>query len=175
MDLANKERAILFIHHGPRPGDATPRYDRTGIDNPSPRFQTLEMQSCLSSAMVTLCMTDILEPHPDLHVVTHNLGGNIPFEVERMDHRSINFTPDNELPSVLFKRSRIALDCNSFGPHAIEMAARLYGPDRIMAGTDGTAFGVEWTRNALREAQIDDAAREKILTGNARKMLATRH
>jgi predicted TIM-barrel fold metal-dependent hydrolase len=174
LEIANRERAILFVHHGPRPGDATPRYDRTGIDNPSPRYQTLEMQSSLSSIMITLCMTDILDSYPDLHVLTHNLGGNIPFEVERLDHRSINFTPDKELPSVHFKRSRVAMDCNSFGPYAIEAAIRLYGPDRIVSGTDGTAFGVEWTQNAVRDAQIGDAARQKILTDNARKMLDAR-
>lgn len=171
LEAANRTRAILFVHHGPRPGDKHPLYGR-GVDNLSPRNQTLDFQACLSSIMVTLCMTDLLAPYPDLRIVSHNLGGNIPFEVERMDHRSIIFTPKDELPSIRFRRSKVVVDCNSFGPHAIEAGIRAYGADRIVCGTDGTAFGVEWTRKALSEANIDNATREKILTGNARAMLA---
>ena len=172
LEAANRSRAIVFIHHGPRPGDKYPLYGRRDIDNPSPRYQTLDMQASISSIMVTLCLTDILDPYPDLQVYTHNLGGNIAYEVERMDHRSIIFTPDEELPSARFRRSKVIVDCNSFGPHAIEAAIRLYGAQRIVCGTDGTAFGVEWTANALRDAAIDDAARAGILAGNARAMLA---
>ena len=36
-----------------------------------------------------------------------------------------------------------------------------------MCGTDGSGFGVEWTRKALNDARIDPAAREAILRGNA--------
>jgi hypothetical protein len=41
-----------------------------------------------------------------------------------------------------------------------------------VCGTDGTEFGCDWTRKALAEAQIDEAAREQILHGNAAAMLA---
>jgi hypothetical protein len=49
---------------------------------------------------------------------------------------------------------------------------RLYGADRIVCGTDGTEFGCDWTRKALAEAEIGDAARGQILNGNAAAMLA---
>jgi predicted TIM-barrel fold metal-dependent hydrolase len=64
------------------------------------------------------------------------------------------------------------VDCNSFGPRAIEAAVRLYGAERIVCGTDGTEFGCDWTRKALAEAQISEDAREKILHRNAAAMLA---
>jgi predicted TIM-barrel fold metal-dependent hydrolase len=64
------------------------------------------------------------------------------------------------------------VDCNSFGPRAIEAAVRLYGADRIVCGTDGTEFGCDWTRKALAEAEIGQDAREQILNGNAAVMLA---
>jgi hypothetical protein len=41
-----------------------------------------------------------------------------------------------------------------------------------VCGTDGTEFGCDWTRKALAEAQIDEAAREQILRDNAAAMLA---
>jgi aminocarboxymuconate-semialdehyde decarboxylase len=171
LEVANREAAVLFIHHGPRPGDAFPKVGGD-TDNARRRNGTLDMQASLSSVMVTLCLTDILAPYPDVTVVVHNLGGNLPYEVERMDHRSLLDTPDEELPSQRFRKAKVYVDCNSFGPHSIEAAVRLYGAERIVCGTDGTEFGTDWTRKALADADIGDEAREQILTRNAAAVIA---
>ena len=173
LEVAHRSRAVLFIHHGPRPGDTFPKV--TGdTDNARRRNGTLEMQASLSSVMVTLCLTDYLAPYPDAMIHVHNLGGNIPYEVERMDHRSLLDTPHEELPSARFRRAKVYVDCNSFGPGAIEAGVRLYGADRIVCGTDGSEFGCDWTAKALAQAQIGEEAREKILYHNAAAMLAHR-
>jgi predicted TIM-barrel fold metal-dependent hydrolase len=171
LEVANRRRAFLFIHHGPLPGDAFPR-NANDTDNARRRNGTLDMQASLSSAMVTLCLTDFLAPYPDATIYMHNLGGNIPYEVERMDHRCLLDTPDQDLPSERFRRAKVYVDCNSFGPRAIEAGVHLYGAERIVCGTDGTEFGVEWTRKALADAQIGEDAREKILHRNAAALLA---
>src|SRR5271165_2853059 len=171
LEVANRHRAVLLIHHGPRPGDAFPKVG-SDTDNARRRNGTLDMQASLSSAMVTLCLTDLLAPYPDATVVVHNLGGNIPYEVERMDHRCLLDTPEEELPSLRFRKAKVYVDCNSFGPRAIEAAVALYGAERIVCGTDGSAFGVDWTRKALADARIGEEAREQILQRNAAAMLA---
>src|SRR6267142_5269106 len=171
LEVANRHRAVLFIHHGPRPGDAFPKV-AGDTDNARRRNGTLDMQASLSSVMVTLCLTDYLAPYPDATVLVHNLGGNIPYEIERMDHRSLLDTANEELPSSRFRRAKVFVDCNSFGPGAIEAAVRLYGPERIVCGTDGTEFGCEWTSKALADAQIGEDAREKILHRNATAMMS---
>jgi aminocarboxymuconate-semialdehyde decarboxylase len=171
LEVAHRRHATLFIHHGPRPGDAFPKV-AGDTDNARRRNGTLDMQASLSSVMVTLCMTDILADYPDATVVVHNLGGNIPYEIERMDHRCLLDTPDEELPSSRFRRSKVYVDCNSFGAHSIEAAVRLYGADRIVCGTDGTEFGCDWTKKALAEADIGDEAREQILHRNAAAVIA---
>jgi predicted TIM-barrel fold metal-dependent hydrolase len=171
LEVANRHHAVLFIHHGPRPGDAYPK-GASDTDNARRRNGTLDMQASLSSVMVTLCLTDLLASYPDVTIQVHNLGGNIPYEVERMDHRSMLDTPNEELPSARFRRAGVYVDCNSFGPRAIEAAVELYGADRIVCGTDGSAFGVDWTRKALAEARISEEAREAILKGNAAAMIA---
>ena len=153
-----------------RPSDAYPKVSGD-VDNARRRNGTLDMQASLSSVMVTLCLTDYLASYPDARIHVHNLGGNLPYEVERMDHRSLLDTPQEELPSARIRRSRVYVDCNSFGPRAIEAAVSLYGADRIVCGTDGTEFGCEWTTKALAEAQIGEDAREKILHGNAAALL----
>jgi predicted TIM-barrel fold metal-dependent hydrolase len=171
LEVANRHRAVLFIHNGPRPGDAYPRIARD-TDNASRRNGTLDMQANLSSVMVTLCLTDFLASYPDVAIHVHNLGGNIPYEIERMDHRGLLDTPEEELPSARFRKAKVYVDCNSFGPRAIEAGVRLYGAERILCGTDGTEFGCDWTRKALAEAEIGEAAREEILHRNAAAMLA---
>ena len=173
LEVANRHHALLFVHHGPRPGDVWPKVG-ADTDNARRRNGTLDMQASLSSVMVTLCLTDYLAPYPDVMIHIHNLGGNIPYEVERMDHRCLLDTPKEELPSARFRKAKVHVDCNSFGPRAIEAGVRLYGVDHVVCGTDGTEFGVEWTKKALAEADIDDEAREKILTGNAAALLARR-
>ncbi len=170
LAVADRLKAVLFIHHGPRPGDAFPKVGGE-TDNARRRNGTLDMQASLSSVMVTLCLTDLLAEYPEATVVVHNLGGNIPYEVERMDHRCLLDTPREELPSARFRKARVFVDCNSFGPRAIEAAVAVYGADRIVCGTDGSAFGVDWTRNALEEARIGADEREMILVGNAAGML----
>jgi len=171
MEVANRHHAVLFIHHGPRPGDAFPKIGGD-TDNARRRNGTLDMQASLSSVMVTLSLTDYLADYPDAMVHVHNLGGNIPYEVERMDHRCLLDTPTEELPSSRFRKAAVYVDCNSFGPRAIEAAVGLYGAERIVCGTDGTEFGCDWTRKALAEAQIGEEAREQILHRNAAAMLA---
>jgi predicted TIM-barrel fold metal-dependent hydrolase len=171
LAVANRHHAVLFVHNGPRPGDAYPKV-AGDTDNARRRNGTLDMQASLSSVMVTLCLTDCLADYPDAAIHVHNLGGNIPYEVERMDHRSLLDTPKEELPSARFRRAKVYVDCNSFGARAIEAAVRLYGAERIVCGTDGTEFGCDWTAKALAEAEIGEAAREQILHGNAAAMLA---
>jgi predicted TIM-barrel fold metal-dependent hydrolase len=122
--------------------------------------------------MVTLCLTDFLADYPNVTTIVHNLGGNIPYEVERMDHRSLLDTPQEELPSARFRRSKVYVDCNSFGSRAIEAAVELYGAERIVCGTDGSEFGVDWTRKALTDARITEEQRQQILTRNAAAMMA---
>lgn len=171
FEVANRHHAMLFVHHGPRPGDAFPKVGGD-TDNARRRNGTLDMQASLSSVMVTLCLTDVLADYPDATVVVHNLGGNIPYEIERMDHRCLLDTPSEELPSSRFRKAKVYVDCNSFGAHSIEAAVRLYGAERIVCGTDGTEFGCDWTRKALDEADIGADAREQILHGNAAALLA---
>jgi predicted TIM-barrel fold metal-dependent hydrolase len=171
LAIANRRRALVFIHYGPRPGDAFPRISRD-TDNARRRNGTLDMQANLSSVMVTLCLTDYLAPYPDAMIHVHNLGGNIPYEVERMDHRCMTDSPHEALPSVRFRRASVYVDCNSFGPRAIEAGVRAYGAERIVCGTDGSEFGCDWTRKALAEAQIGEEAREKILHRNAAALLS---
>jgi predicted TIM-barrel fold metal-dependent hydrolase len=171
LDSADRRRAILLVHYGKLVDDAeAPRIDAS--DNPHSRYGTLDMQARLSQNMVTFCMTDFLKPYPNLTMMSHNLGGNIPFEISRLDHRSLIDRPQDELPSKRIRAGRVLVDCNSLDARAIELAVEAYGADKIVLGSDGTAFGMQWTMNALREARLSVADKRRIADENAEAALA---
>ena len=170
LAAANRHKAALFIHWGPRPGDDWPRTSPDS-DNFIRRMGTLDMQASLSACTVTLTMTDLLDDYPDARFQIHNLGGNVAFEVERLDHRSLLDTPDEPLPSTRLTKPNLWFDCNSFGAKSIDLAVELFGVDRIVYATDGTAFGCDWTNKALAATSLTEDERERIRSGNARAML----
>lgn len=170
LAAANRHKAALFIHWGPRPGDDWPRTP-ADTDNFIRRMGTLDMQASLSACTVTLTMTDLLDEYPDARFQIHNLGGNIAFEVERLDHRSLLDTPDEPLPSTRLTKPNLWYDCNSFGAKSIDLAAGLFGVDRIVYATDGTAFGCDWTNKAIADTNLTEAERDMIRSGNAMNML----
>lgn len=163
---ADKRGAVLQVHYGRMANDTTaPRIDSS--DNPGDRYGTLDMQSRLSSNMLTFCFTDFLRAYPNVTVLSHNLGGNIAFEIERLDHRTLIDRPGQELPSKRFRAMRVLVDCNSFGARGIERAVEVFGADKIVLGTDGTEFGMKWSIDAIAEAKISAADKRAILDGNA--------
>jgi len=168
---ANKRHAHFLVHYGRQPNDPeAPKPDWS--DNRTPRQGTLDMQSRLSSNMVTFVLTDFLTEFPNVSVQSHNLGGNIPLEVERLDHRFMISNPGEELPSAKFARMPMVVDCNSYGPKGIELAVAVYGADKIVFGTDGTLFGMEWSKKAIAEAKIPESAKRAILHDNAARCIA---
>ncbi|HAY47313.1 MAG TPA: hypothetical protein DCY55_13670 [Gammaproteobacteria bacterium] len=170
FDIAQKHNAHILVHTGVLPNDKSlPPSD--DIDNARERRVTLDMQSRISSNMITLCMTDFLQEYPDVTVQCHNLGGNIPFEIDRLDHISLDREPENDPPSIKIRHSNVLVDCNSMGARNIERAVEVYGAPRIVFGTDGTEFGAAWSTNAINEAKISDTAKDLILNGNAQKII----
>lgn len=171
FEAAQRRRSHILVHYGPMADDpGRIRDDHT--DNALERRSTLDMQARLSSNMVTFCLTHFLDDYPDMTVQSHNLGGNIAFEVERMDHLSLDRRPDAPPPSERIRKAPVFVDCNSFGARAIERAVEVYGADKIVLGTDGTNFGMEWSIKALGEARISESDRHGILHGNAELILA---
>jgi len=169
LEAANRQKAVLFIHWGPRPGDEWPRVT-PDTDNFIRRMGTLDMQSNLSACTVTMTMTDVLDTYPDARFHIHNLGGNISFEVERLDHRSLLDSPEEPLPSSRLRKPNLWFDCNSFGAKAIDLGVAAYGADRIVFATDGTAFGCDWTNKAVAAADLTEEQRNMIRSGNAMDM-----
>jgi predicted TIM-barrel fold metal-dependent hydrolase len=170
LDVAERHHAVVMVHYGNIADDPDrPKPDLS--DTKDLRIGTLDMQARLSSNMITFCMTDFLDDYPNVTVMSHNLGGNIPFEVERLDHRTLVDHPDRPLPSKAIRDSRVMVDCNSLGARSIERAVEVYGAHRIVLGTDGTDFGMKWSISAIAECNLTDVEKSAILHGNAAAVL----
>lgn len=167
FEIAQRHKAHILIHTGYLPDDDNMPIQDSTVDNGRTRRVILDMQSRISSNMITLCLTDFLKPYPDVTVQCHNLGGNLPMEVERIDHISLDRNPDQVTPSDIIKQSKVLVDVNSMGALGIEMAVKLYGINKIVFGSDGTRFGAQWSRDAINKASISDADKRSILSGNA--------
>ena len=142
---ANRLGAHLFIHPGPMPGATA----ESGIeaDNAALRHIVLNVQALLSDVTMTVTMTDLLDPYPDVTVQVANLGGTMPFIIERLDHVVERRQPEAPLPSS--RMNRIYVDTSSFDTQGIEAAARVFGPDRVLFGSDCPIFSTERIQNAL--------------------------
>jgi hypothetical protein len=144
MEVANRHRASLFIHHGPRPGDVSPRC-RNDTDNARRRNGTLDMQASLSSVMVTLCLTDFSRlPRRDGRRAQsrrqHSLRGRahgspLPARHAQRGAAVVALPPRKGVRGLQLLR-----------PARDRGGGALYGAERIVCGTDGTEFGCDWTR-----------------------------
>lgn len=154
LSCLNRYGAHLFLHPGPWTGSAYAgaTVDATSALNTALRHSVLGVQAAISEAMLTLCLTDCLDPYPELTVQVANLGGNLPWLVERMDHLQQLRAPDAQVPSKRF--SRVHVDTATFGPHAIDLAAKVFGADRLLFGTDAPIFDRDHSRNGLEASLV---------------------
>nr|WP_245584225.1 amidohydrolase family protein [Saccharospirillum impatiens] len=163
----NRLGAHLFLHPGPWPGRTYPAAieDVSSPLNTALRHSVLSVQAAVSEAMLTLCLTDCLSPYPDLTVQVANLGGNLAWLVERMDHLQQLRAPDSLPPGE--QLGRVCVDTATFGPRAIDMAAEVFGVDRLLFGTDAPIFDRDQSRNGLEASRVGSdvlAASWRLLT-----------
>ena len=112
FEIGERLRAHLFVHPGPiEPPQEVQVRDLLG-DDAWQRHIVLDTQARLSEVMMTLNFSDYLNPYPNVTVQVANLGGTIPFVLERMDEvaRERSGVP---LPST--EGSRCYVDTASFG------------------------------------------------------------
>ena len=165
--VANRLGSHFFVHPGPiAPQPERPIYD-VQADQAWQRRIVLETQARLSEAIVTLNLSDYLTPYGGVTVQVANLGGTIPFLVERMNE--VSRSGGGDLPSTRMRRCYV--DTASFGPEAIGLAVACFGADRVVFGTDCPIFATDRALGALAEARLDERTRELILSGNARRLL----
>lgn len=159
--------AHFFVH----PGRLA---DGGALQQPPPDHdlarRALAVQHDIGEAMVTLLLSDFLEPYRNVTVQVANLGGTFPAVVERMDHMVQLRDPGRTLLSA--RAPRVWVDCASLGARALKQAVGLFGADHVVVGTDCPIFDTARTLEAVRSAHLSEDERAQILHGNADALLA---
>ena len=172
FELAAEIGGLAFVHPGPLPDTVS-----GAVDAPAPhsdsivhRRVTVDIQNRMTEVMVTLALTDFLDPYPSVPVQVANLGGTLPFVIERMDHVYALRHPDQPAPSRSLRP--LYVDAASLGPRAIALAAEVYGADRVLFGSDWPIFDDARCLDAARQARLTPTEQALIAGGNAERMLA---
>ncbi|HEX2964193.1 MAG TPA: amidohydrolase family protein [Syntrophorhabdaceae bacterium] len=132
-----------------------------------------------TAAMARLVFSGIMEKYPTLKVLTHHMGGMVPFYAERIKQ----FTQARKPPSLkkdafqYFKR--FYADTAIYGnPSALMCGFSFFGADRIVFGIDFPLGDTErgnrnyrQTINAIEEMNISDEDKKKIYEDNARDLM----
>jgi predicted TIM-barrel fold metal-dependent hydrolase len=133
-----------------------------------------------TQAVYRLILGGVLDRFPNLKIVTHHLGGMLPYFASRLeDHLKLT----GREPKLKRKSIRKYWN-NVYGDTAVDGNAAsiacglaFFGPDRVIYGTDypfGTRAGETFIRSNLEGVQampVSDNIKSKILFDNSAKLL----
>jgi aminocarboxymuconate-semialdehyde decarboxylase len=167
LDAANDAGALVMIHPGLMPGEEPPPpYADTSVY----RASALNLQATLAHMGLTVISAALHETYPRVTFQLVNLGGTIPFVLERLEAVALSRPPHEPFPRAALRG--MVYDCASLGPRALELAVRIFGADRVMLGTDYPIFTPDQVRDTIEAAELADAEKAMVLSGTAARLLA---
>ncbi len=142
-----------------------------------------------SVAMAHLVFSGLYDRHPDIKIITHHLGGMIPYFEGRVgpgwDQLGTR-TSDEDYTLLLKKLKKRPLDyfrlfyadTAVFGSREATMCGlKFFGSDRVLFGSDtpfdpekGSAY-IRWTIEVIDRLEISSKERYALYEGNARRLL----
>jgi predicted TIM-barrel fold metal-dependent hydrolase len=166
FDAGQRHRSHFFVHPGPVAPQPERHVRDITDDEAWQRRIVLQTQAVLSEVVVTLNLSDFLDPYPDVTLQIANLGGAVPFLLERMDEV---WRTQRRGASPSRRMGRCYVDTASFGPRAIRLALESFGADKVLLGTDCPIFSTPAVLEALQ--YLDAGERERVSQRNARSLL----
>lgn len=161
---ADEAGGLLMVHPGLMPAESPPApYPDTSVL----RASALNLQASVAQMALTLVMGPLLEEFPSVTVQVVNLGGTLPFILERIEAVAAS----RETPFPAEHLRRMVYDTASLGPRAIETAARVFGAERLMLGTDYPIFKPSAPLDAIAQAQLNETEKNQIRRETAATLL----
>ena len=159
-------------------------------DYPNEQKSRFEMWWCFgwpydtSVAMVRMVFNGLLDRYPHLKIVTHHLGGMIPYYDGRIGPGLQvlgSRTSDEDYSKILPSLKRPHLDyLHDFygdtalfggGVHALRCGLEFFGSEHVVFATDTPLGPIAPTIDAIKRLEISDTDRRKIFCGNAERLL----
>jgi len=193
FEAAQKLRSHIFVHRGAAGAQIPGQQAETGAvnayfglaapaagapasspavpgDNISARA-LLATAAHLATGVITLAFTDFLDAYPDVTVQVAMMGGAISYVSEQ-----IQMAAEEAGKPVAAKRFKsVYLDTGQSGrgPRGIAMAAKVFGADRILFGSDsGPTESIVPTVESVKQASLTADEKALIFSGNAQRILA---
>ncbi len=120
---------------------------------------------------IRLILSGVLDRHPDLKFILGHMGEALPFWMPRIDE---SLSRAGEAPvdfRAAFRRNFWITTSGFFADDALLLCLKMIEPERILFAVDwpyaDNRKGVDW----MREAPVDDATRNAIFSGNAKRLL----
>lgn len=136
-----------------------------------------------SVAMARLVFSGLFDRYPGLQIITHHLGGMIPYFDGRIGYGMEMLgsrTPDEDYSKVLssLKRPHLEYFREFYGDTALmggtsglSAGLKFFGADQVLFATDTPFAPIAATIAALDAQDLSDADRRKIFSGNAERLL----
>jgi len=159
-------------------------------DYPAEKRSRYEMWWCFhwpyetSVAMVRLVFWGLFDRYPKLKIITHHLGGMIPYYDGRVGNGLKVLgarTSDEDYSKVLPSLKRPHLDyLHEFyadtamfggGAHALRCGLEFFGSAQVVFATDAPLGPIPPTVKAIGELELSADARRRLFCGNAEKLL----
>src|SRR6201984_219487 len=159
-------------------------------DYPKEQKSRFEMWWCFgwpydtSVAMVRIALCGLLDRYPKLKIITHHLGGMIPYYDGRvgpgldvLGARTSDEDYSRILPSLQRPHLDYMLDFYAAtamfggGVHALRCGLEFFGPDKVVFATDTPLGPIKPAIDALNALDISTADRRKLFSGNAERLL----
>jgi len=175
FSVAQKYRSHVYLHTG---------YANAGIpgqpsrpdhhDSPAARA-ALDNLWNFTAATITLAFSGFLDAYPGVTVQVAQLGGSggIALVAEAV-RQSADRNGITDLPAK-FRRIYLDTGAGGRGPEAIALAARVFGAEQILFGTDyGAAASVVPVIANIEQSPLTPEDRRRIFRDNARALLASK-
>jgi predicted TIM-barrel fold metal-dependent hydrolase len=193
FEAAQKLRSHIFVHRGAASVDIPGQQLEAGVVNPyfglplpspgasrlpAPAGDNVSARTLLATAthlatgVITLAFTDFLDAYPDVTVQVAMMGGAISYVAEHVQmvaEEAGSPLPAKRLKSVYFDTGQTGR-----APRGIALAAKVFGADRILFGTDsGPVATIGPTIASVKQASLTPEEKDLIFSGNARRLLKT--
>lgn len=125
-----------------------------------------------STHAVRLLLSGLFDEFPKLKIVLGHMGEGLPFWLNRLDNiaASTKLATIKRKPSEYFLDNFVITTSAMFWDPILELSHKVLGPERILFGVDypfaPSSVGTAW----LDDAPLSDTDRQKIYSGNARRI-----
>jgi predicted TIM-barrel fold metal-dependent hydrolase len=190
--VAQKHRSHMFVHRGAAAPGVPGQHAEAGATNsyfglsapgganaataaePGDNIQArtlLITATHLATGVITLALTDFLDPYPDVTVQVAMMGGAISYVSEQIQMAAEE--AGKPVPAKRFKSIYLDTGQSGRGPRGIALAARVFGADRILFGSDsGPTESIVPTVDSVKQAALTAEEKALIFSGNAQRLLA---